>query len=158
MSFSDLPFRLALLRKASGHSKLAHTFITGYPGSGKTTAASSLAEESGRDHIALDTVPGMDTAEDTTELSRKIIEGLDRDSIIEGVQLMDFDPSYFDRKDLRILELPRKELIRRILRRGFRDTPEGELVRAEDNKDSRERAERFLSQFDDAFRTIRNTR
>jgi hypothetical protein len=128
-----------------------HIFITGYPGAGKTTLARQLAKKHNMDTIHLDTVPGVDHTPDIDELVRTTISGLDRPSVVEGVQLMDLGPEYFKGQDLRMLEVPKDTLVSRIVNRGFQDKPDGPIVRL-GHEEAVARAQKFLSQFDTAAR------
>ena len=130
-----------------------HIFITGYPCSGKTKVAKDIAKLLNMDAIHLDTVPGMDKTKNTTNFTKRIVKNLDTPSVVEGVQLMDFDVSYFKNKQFYVLKVPHKTLVNRIIKRGFQDTPSGPIINIK-RKDNIDRAISFLNQFKDAYKNI----
>lgn len=135
-------FQLGFHKSANTKQTYSHVYIAGLPGAGKTTLATELSKKLGYDLISLDGVPGMLTTDDTTKLSRDIIQGLDRNSVIEGVQLLNFPKQYWVNKDYRELKIPQNTLVTRLVTRGFEDRP-GELV-VGDTMENRKRAKSFL--------------
>ncbi len=124
----------------------SHIFITGIPGSGKTTYARKLSKKTGLPLISLDGVTGMTHVDSTSKLVKRFIKtNLDEPHVIEGVQLMGIDPKFFKGHILKKIEIPKEVAVDRILKRGFELVP-GKVLRGPQH---RPEAEKLMRDFDD---------
>jgi adenylate kinase family enzyme len=111
-----------------------HIFITGVPGSGKTTAGKKMSKELGLDLISLDGIPGRDGRQSTGEDARRFIKkNLDTPHIIEGTHLLGFRPKDLKGHQVYLTEQPRKVIVDRLVRRGWTDD-NGKRLRGEKSR------------------------
>ena len=121
-------------------NKPQHVFITGLPGSGKTTLAKKIAGELGLPLISLDEISRENNH---TNDFRRIVRELDESHVIEGTQLLGFNKQDFEGHHLQFLEEPKDVLVDRLVQRGWND--DGRLLRGEGARSQAEGAYENLS-------------
>jgi adenylate kinase family enzyme len=120
----------------------SHIFITGLPGSGKTTLAKKKAKELGIPLISLDRLAAENKRYPGTSEARRYIRELDTPHVIEGTQLLGFRKEDFKGHRVLLLEESRGVIVDRLVRRGWNDSSgklhkgEGERGRAVEFHDS----------------------
>jgi adenylate kinase family enzyme len=120
----------------------SHIFITGLPGSGKTTLAKKKAKELGIPLISLDRLAAENKRYPGTSEARRYIRELDTPHVIEGTQLLGFRKEDFKGHRVLLLEESRGVIVDRLVRRGWNDSRgklhkgEGERGRAVEFHDS----------------------
>lgn len=121
-----------------------HIFVTGVPGSGKTTESKKLAKDKGLPLLSLDSLKSeTDLKFAGTAESRKALAALDKPHVVEGVQILGFGPKDLKGHELKVMKQPDKVLVDRLVRRGWY-TMDGRLVRGEKKRKNTEaEVERF---------------
>lgn len=107
--------------KTAATPTLQHTFITGIPGSGKTTEAHRLERRTGTPVLHVDTLPPGKAERPGTPELRRALKKLKTPHIIEGVQVLGLRTKDLAGHDLRVIEPSRRAIIGRLMRRQWRD-------------------------------------
>lgn len=117
----DLLVLAAFRKHAAKRLRPSHILITGIPGSGKTTEGKRLSKEMGLPLVSLDGIAAKNKRWAGTADARRFIKKLDAPHIVEGTQLLGFHKKDLQGHDLRVMEQPRKEIVDRLVRRGWND-------------------------------------
>ena len=133
--------------------KPQHVFITGLPGSGKTTLAKKKAKELGLPLISLDEVAAKNKRWAGTADARRFIRRLDTPHVIEGTQLLGFRKEDLKGHQVHVLEEPKSVLVDRLVRRGWNDSS-GKLHKGEG---ARARTEAFHDDLSSALIDFKKT-
>ena len=133
-------------------NKPQHVFITGLPGSGKTTLAKKKAKELGLPLISLDEISRENKYAHTNDF-RRIVRELDEPHVIEGTQLLGFNKQDFEGHHLQFLEEPKDVLVDRLVQRGWNDD-DGRLLRGEGARSQAEDLFLLLSPQAERFKKV----
>jgi len=131
----------------------SHIFITGLPGSGKTTLGKKKAKELGLPLISLDGVAAKNKRWAGTADARRFIRRLDTPHVIEGTQLLGFRKEDLKGHQVHVLEEPKSVLVDRLVRRGWNDSS-GKLHKGEG---ARARTEAFHDNLSSALIDFKKT-
>jgi hypothetical protein len=99
---------------------IQHTFITGMPGSGKTTAAHRLERRTGIPVLHGDDLPPDKSGRPGTSALKLALKSLKTPHIIEGVQVMGLRPKDVSGHKVQIIEPSRQIIVGRLVRRGWK--------------------------------------
>lgn len=117
MKFTTHHISLENLRKLSGH-----IFVTGIPGSGKTTFAGKLVNATQWEFIRLDEIEGASTVESVFELIEPYTKS-DEQYIVEGWQTLLYpEDKLVENHTVVIIQVDRETAIQRLVDRGWMDS------------------------------------
>ena len=134
---------------AAGFEKAAseairHHMITGAPGTGKTTRGLELSQTLGLPLLSLDDLPAdPGNPWPGTDEARRVVKQLKAPHVVEGAQIMGFPSDELSDHDIELLEQSKRELLRRLVRRGIQTTEAMTLAGAKDKAAIRKRIEDF---------------
>lgn len=112
----------------NGHGRplgLTHMFITGAPGTGKTTLGRQVAEQTGLPLLSLDGLAaesGRGPKFPGTLEARRVVRRLEEPHVVEGASILGFPKALLARHIVLLLEQPDDVLLRRLLSRGLTDS------------------------------------
>ena len=133
-------------------NKPQHVFITGLPGSGKTTLAKKIAGELGLPLISLDEISRENKYTHTNDF-RLAIKELEEPHVVEGTQLLGFNKQDFEGHQIHLMEEPKDVLVDRLVQRGWNDDG-GRLLRGEGARSQAEDLFLLLSPQAERFKKV----
>jgi len=132
-------------------STIAHIFITGSPGAGKTTRSMELAKIKNMPVIHGDRVPPTKYKYPGTDSLIKYLEDVDKPHIVEGAQILGFSKSDIADREVVILDPDEEELIKRLVNRGWQNSY-GIKLKGERDRDQ---AKILVEDFQDKLKRFR---